>query len=271
MGVQAPYSFLVRNAELFELAWSMVDGRGLVVTSSKSSIEDSFRSPLFPGRSEFRALLLRLRPTGGFPGLHVTHGRYVQRPRFFGDTGQRRQIGFFLDIDGRPSVQAAAKVTQAMVDALRSLDVPHYVKFSGARGFHIHIPPSAFPAVLDGVPFSEIAPKLFIHVKHFLVREAISKLRGLVFETIVHPKQYYETSQGIQRLPFSIHEQTGLLSMPLLEEEISSFDPDLVRGLDESGLCERVDIARPSGGSADRLLEAAEEESARNPPPYLTR
>ena len=67
--------FLAGNPELFELAWRMVEGRGLVITSSKSAIEDSFRNPLFPRRrSEFRDLLLRLDPSDGFPGLHVTHG-----------------------------------------------------------------------------------------------------------------------------------------------------------------------------------------------------
>jgi len=264
--------FLAGNPELFELVWRMVEGRGLVITSSKSTIEESFRNPFFPrGRSEFRDLLLRLSPSDSFPGLHVTHGRYLERPRFFGDTGKRQQIGFFIDIDGRPSVKAAARVTRAMADALESLDVPHYVKFSGARGFHIHVPPGAFPAAVDGVPFSEIAPKVFIQAKHFLVRQAIAKLRGLVFETMIHPKHYYETSQGIQRLPFSIHEQTGLPSTPLLDEEISAFRPARILGLDEASLSERVDIARPSGGSADRLLEAAEEESGRTPPPYLTR
>ncbi len=235
---------------------------------SKSRIEQSFAKPVYlSGRDEFVALLRRLRrtPDGRYPGLHMTHAEYDRKPEFFGDAGERAAFHFFLDIDGRPFLEPAGRVADAMARALEDLDVPHYVKFSGSCGFHIHVPSHAFPDRIDGRPFVSAAPELFLDLKHYMVRRAGRVCPRAILETVIHPRQYHVTTQGIQRLPLSLHETTGFLSIPLRDEEIQAFSLDALPRL-SSDLGSRMDIVTECAGSADSLLSLLEEERSRPVP-----
>ena len=188
-GGRGPYSYLAENADILDALYRLAKGRGLVVNYAKNEIESSFMRPVFPsGRDGFRKLLERLPVRSqGHPGLHMTHAGYERRPTSFGDEGTRNAFNFFLDIDGRGSLGPARRVAASMANVLGDLDVPHWVKFSGSSGFHVHVPSSAFPDLIDGRPFLAVAPSLFLDLKHFLVRRASEECRGdLLRLSLIH-------------------------------------------------------------------------------------
>lgn len=272
-GGQRPYSYLAGNAEILEAVYRLAKGRGLVINYNKDQIESSFTRPVFPSsRDGFRKLLEGLPARSqGYPGLHVTHAGYERRPSSFGDEGTRNAFNFFLDIDGRASLGPARRVTASMVRTLGDLDVPHWVKFSGSSGFHVHIPSSAFPDRIDGRPFLAVAPNLFLDLKHFLIRRASKECAGDLARSVIHPKLYYGTSQGVQRLPFSLHETTGLLAEPVPDDEVGRFTPGLAGALDPKRLEGRLAALAQSEGSADGIVGALEDERKKPPPLYHRR
>jgi hypothetical protein len=261
------YSFLVSSPDVLDAMSSLASGRGIVVNPSKPEIEDSFRKPVFPSdRLEFEDLLMNLE--GQSPGIHLTHAEYAESPIAFGDRGKVKNLNFFLDVDGRRHLKPAGRVVTSMAKELARLEVPHWVKFSGSSGFHLHIPATAFPDSIDGRPFEDIAPQLFIEIKHMLIRRTA---RADLMASIIHPKTYYTTTQGIQRSPFSRHETTGLLAIPLTDEEVPSFEPPSPGEIDTGEIEERSAILRCTGGSVDELISALEDDRAKPLPFYHRR
>ena len=146
--MQGPYSFLISSRKALEAVSSLAAGRGVVINPSKLAIERSFRRPYFPSDDrEFQDLLLNLGP--GNAGVHLTHAEYDVCPSHFGDPGESGSYSFFLDIDGRETLSAAGRLASTMAEELSRLEVPHWVKFSGSKGFHIHIPSGAFPRCME--------------------------------------------------------------------------------------------------------------------------
>jgi len=274
MGALRPnaYAFIAHNRKAVSSLYRLTRGRGLIVNASKDRIESSFRNPVFPSsEDDLRRLLISLHPLGGrHPAVHMTHSRYRVPPGFFGDEGKRESMDFFLDIDGRRGLGPARIVTASMMDELARLDVPSWAKFSGSSGFHIHIPSTAFPKTIDGQAFPSVAPRLFLQLKHFLIRTAHTSCRGALRDSVIHPKHYYGTSQGIQRMPFSRHETTGLVALPLRREEIRGFQPQDANIRPGDELDDRLSLIAPPG-SAEGLLPLLEEEGGRRPPLYHRR
>jgi len=265
-----PYSFLLRHPEVLAEVGGIARGRGVVVNHSKDQIEKSFRCPFFPRtEGDFARILLGQGYRHGNPGIHLTHAEYERHPLHFGDPGSSRAFHFFLDVDGRDSLSPAKNVVSSMSKSLEELGVPHWLKFSGRSGFHLHIPASAFEDTLGTNP-TQTAPRLFLDIKHFLRRRAAEECPSDLADSIVHPKRFYPTSQGIQRLPFSLHEETGLLAVPLVRRDLRHFDPRIasVKGL-RAG--DSLQAMAPGRGSLNGLLESLEEEKARPLPAYHRR
>jgi hypothetical protein len=267
------YSFLASNRDLLGAVYGMARGRGVVVNRAKDQIEASFTKPVFPSsRDDLGRLLLGLDSgDSGNPGVHLTHSEYQRLPTSFGDEGERRAFHFFLDIDGRDSIRPAQRVAASMAEELGRLNVPHWVSFSGSEGFHIHIPSDAFPSAVDGHDYLSSAPLLFLDIKHFLVRRALESFPRDLLRTVIHPKRYYGTSRGIQRMPFSLHETTGLPSIPIPRGDVLGFDPRSAGGPMANVVDSSLDAMRPSGGSAEALISFLDRERTLPKPFYHRR
>ncbi|MFH1181874.1 MAG: DNA primase small subunit domain-containing protein [Candidatus Woesearchaeota archaeon] len=133
------------------------------------------------------------------------------------------------------------------------------IKFSGNKGFHIGVPYEAFPEKIGSIEtrlmFPEAARRIAFYIKEMIKKplgEAIMKLEKNDFSAImqktgkkqeeirmksgetlilnVEPFLAIDTllisSRHLYRMPYSLHEKSGLVSLPIKEEEILSFSKE---------------------------------------------
>jgi len=167
-------------------------------------------------------------------------------------------------------------------------------KFSGNKGFHIAVPFEAFPESIDGVPVKNLfpeAPRRIAEYVKFLIQEPLSKAimklekkdfnkimkrTGMKAEQIIRyaknefgdkvPKLNVEpfleidtlliTSRHLYRMPYSFHEKSWLVSVPIDIDAVLKFKR-------EEAKPEKIRIEYPflnrniHGCDAERLLRNA--------------
>jgi HEAT repeat protein len=97
------------------------------------------------------------------------------------------------------------------VEILHDYDVPFMVKFSGHRSLHLIIPHEAYPEEFDGKPINSVWKKLEGSMRPFFSKKALVK-------------QAHGTG-GILRLPYSLNENSGMVSLPIPYDELDTFRP----------------------------------------------
>lgn len=146
-----------------------------------------------------------------------------------------------LDVDGPFEVSKIA--AQLLIDAFKFCDIEHLtVKFSGNKGFHIAIPFESFPKSMlnenTKYLFPEGPRKIAAYLKSFLYNQ--KEKNFLLKEKIIeeNPEQYKSlddpfsivdidtvliSSRHMFRAPYSIHEKSGLVSVPIDPSKIAKF------------------------------------------------
>lgn len=182
-----------------------------------------------------------------------------------------------------------------VVEFLKYCEVKDYsVKFSGNKGFHIGVPFEAFPAKVGETPtkllFPEAAKKIAFYVRDHIAGELARRIMVLEENNFTKVKEkvnlpageiirYTQNQMGdrvahlnvdkfleidtvllssrhLYRMPYSLHEKSGLASLPIDPEKILTFErvmgePDLIKP-------EFIFMNRNvSGESARRLLVQA--------------
>jgi HEAT repeat protein len=97
------------------------------------------------------------------------------------------------------------------IEILKEFQVPCIAKFSGHRSLHVVIPREAFPDEFKGAPIAQSWKYLEKHLRDFFSRCA--------------QVRYAHGTGGILRLPYSLNENTGLVSTPVKPEELDDFRP----------------------------------------------
>jgi len=134
-----------------------------------------------------------------YPGFHGTIAKYALH----------KGADVVIDIDVKDNFREAFKQGRKVLDFLDFYQVPYRVKFSGGSGPHIIIPYEWFPKSLLNGNFS--------------------KTHQMVFQTIVSRSKAGNvdgsfTSHGhFYRMPYSLNEHTGLVSLPLTREQYDDF------------------------------------------------
>ncbi len=143
------------------------------------------------------------------------------------------------------------------------------VKFSGNKGFHIAVPFEAFPKEVNGVAtyllFPQAAQKIALYVKvniekqlakkilasegndisrvrervgiedekliHYTKNESGHKVAELNVESFLEIDTILLSSRHLYRMPYSLHEKSGLMSLPIDPNKVLEFrkpmaDPD---------------------------------------------
>jgi len=165
----------------------------------------------------------------------------------------RLRIGWDIFID--PDVddfQIAKVVVKQIMEALKDHGVNSYsIKYSGGKGFHMAVPFESMPENINTQPTAAQYPEILQKIIHYLkwymrdqLKEEIislsppaelSKKTGIPIEEIINIETFDPfkivsmdifSSRHLFRLPYSIHEKTMLVSVPIKPENIDRFEKE---------------------------------------------
>jgi DNA primase catalytic subunit len=156
-----------------------------------------------------------------------------------------------LDIDC-PELEYSKIAADLLVQALRHHGVQHVsVKFSGNHGFHIGVPFEAFPETVNGKPIKDQFPdgprKIAAYLQQMikaplaeklLQKDAPAKIAEKIKKTsaeltkngqfepfnVLSIDTILIATRHLYRMPYSLNEKSGLVSVVIKPEEILSFD-----------------------------------------------
>jgi hypothetical protein len=173
-------------------AWAR--DRRLAPHFSQGVISRGFRQPE-------EVLHLAAAGTTRVPTFHASVGRYE------GD----RLVAFDLvaEVDHKGNWRECFRATRPLVEALQSAGVTFLVKFSGHSSVHVIVP-------CQGQDYHPA-------VEAFLRRLPQSRLRARQLD------RSFRRGTHLLRMPYALHERTGLVSLPLALAEYDSFDPEMAR------------------------------------------
>lgn len=143
-----------------------------------------------------------------YPAFHGTIGK------FGGLIGKSlKGADLVIDIDVKNDYKEAFKDGKRVIDFLDFHNIPYRIKFSGGTGPHIIIPFEAFPEHLHGDNFPKTHSMLF----RMIISGSKARHIDLSFNSFNH---FY-------RLPYSLNENTGLVSVPIRREHYDDFVPSM--------------------------------------------
>ena len=162
------------------------------------------------------------------------------------------RIGWDLVIDIDALYEFSQVCAYVIAKALDYHGIKHYgVKYSGNKGFHIGIPFECFPKKVNDVELKDLFPegaiRVAMYLKEFIRKnlakellkkftlEEIKKKTGMSHKKLVitgelDPFAFIEidtiliSSRHLYRAPYSLHEKSGLASIPLNKKKIMEFD-----------------------------------------------
>lgn len=192
---------------------------------------------------------------------------------------------FIIDIDAKAKLEHAKIAAQAVLSFLKEFGITPTIKFSGRRGFHIGISGEAFPKKMDFLEVSGMYPEAPRAMAGF-IRE---KLSDTLMDSLVgmeggvaalmrtagakalSPYEFIDIekewgNRHLFRVPYSLHEKTWLVSVPLSEKQLKSFEPALakpenVKKFDSDFLKNKPEEA------SELLMQALEWQSKQAQPP----
>ncbi len=146
-----------------------------------------------------------------------------------------------IDIDCDHSFELAKDTAELVVEELKQHGIENIgVKFSGNRGFHIGVRGESFPRKLDEKDISELYPRLprgmVNYIRNNLQDELKTKVRehGYAEEMttedgdqnpfLVADIENDWGSRHLFRMPYSLHDGSWLVSLPIEPDKIQEFE-----------------------------------------------
>ena len=223
-GEEMPLGYVLRTGEILayyglerkdiaEAIFRYGRDRRIIMTTEPGTLGRGGGQAGFRGVNEILALVQQaLEDMEGvvprrYPGFHGTLGRFPVDGGFM--KGARKGADVVIDIDVKGDYAEAFKEGRKVLDFLDSYNAPYRVKFSGGSGPHIIIPCEAFPEPLSAAG-SDRAHKLLFQM--IGSRSKANHIDGSLAST-----------SHFLRLPYSLNENTGLVSLPLRREQYDDF------------------------------------------------
>ena len=163
----------------------------------------------------------------------------------------RKGWDLVLDVDC-PILDFSAIGADLLVNALNHYDISHVdVKFSGNHGFHLGVPFKSFPSIINDVEIKNwfpegprniagllsdmIAPHLERKLLELYSAERIAEMtktnlsdvwdgKSLDVSNIVKIDTVLIAPRHLYRMPYSLNEKSGLVSIPIDSKRILDFD-----------------------------------------------
>ena len=151
----------------------------------------------------------------------------------------RKGWDFIMDIDSK-YLDYSKILAKQIISFLEFHGIKNIgLKFSGSKGFHILIPWEAFPKEINEIKTSDMFPEwpriilkyISEKTKPQLIKEITkltSKSKYVKDENSakeVMPDLVLVSSRHLFRMPYSLHEKTGLASAVISPEELENFQP----------------------------------------------
>ena len=142
-----------------------------------------------------------------------------------------------LDIDS-PDLEDSKIIGYYLIEALKFHDVKSiFVKYSGNKGFHIVVPFESFPVEVNGVFIKDQVPegpKIITEYLISMVKKPLLEKFEERTEDVLKIDTILISSRHMYRAPYSLHEKSGLVSLPINPDKILDFDksfanPDTVK------------------------------------------
>ena len=143
-----------------------------------------------------------------YPGFHGTLAKYYGNIR-----KAQKGADLVIDIDVKQNFREAFKSGRKVLDFLDFYNVPYRIKFSGGSGPHIVIPYEAFPESLSGDRFDRAYKLAF---QTIMSRSRAGNIDGS-----------FASTSHFCRIPYSLNENTGLVSLPIRREQYDDFTPSM--------------------------------------------
>ncbi|MCK4429274.1 MAG: hypothetical protein KAU95_02770 [Candidatus Aenigmarchaeota archaeon] len=215
----------------------------------------------------------------GAASFHASVERWVN-PLLVNDRNYDEQrIGFdwVIDIDSALGIEEAKIAAVLIRNFLDNYKLNYFLKFSGRRGFHFCIFWENFPKEIDYKETKLLYPELPKLLANFL-RERIKQelwnklveyagsvkelTKGKTIES-TNPFQFVDVEKDwsvrhLFRMPYSLHEKTGLASILIKPENLEKFKPEDAKI--ENVKFEEIKIEK---GNANRLIVDAYDWSAK--------
>ena len=173
-----------------------------------------------------------------------------------------------LDIDG--PFEFSQITSYLITEASDFNDVKSYtIKFSGNKGFHIAIPFNAFPETVNSIKTKDLFPEgpqvIASYLKNIIKNELSERIKNDNPYSIVDIDTILISNRHMFRAPYSYHEKSGLISIPVKKENILNFNKE-----DAKPENVKFDIPFLSGckdGEASRLIIQAFDWNQKNTKP----
>jgi hypothetical protein len=181
--------------------------RNIIMTTDPGTLGRGGGQPGFRSPDEIPAMAMK-----AMEGMEGTIPK--KYPGFHGTIG-RKQNGadLVIDIDVKGNYKEAFKEGRKVITFLDSCNIPYRIKFSGGSGPHIIIPYEAFPENLSGGSFNKAHKMLFQTIS------SGSKANNI--------DGSFTSTGHFHRLPYSLNEHTGLVSLPLRRDQYDDFTPSM--------------------------------------------
>lgn len=187
----------------------------------------------------------------------------------------------FIDPDV-PDFEIAKIIVRKVIEAMKDHGVMNYsVKFSGGKGFHVGVPFRSLPEKINLQPSSAMYPDLLQKIIEFIkwytrdsMKEALLELGqpNAISQRVNKPmadimsgdeldpfkvvSMDIFSSRHLFRLPYSLHEKSMLVSMPVRPDKVEAFEKEMAQPekakVDEKFLQSRV----PSHDAEALVVEA---------------
>jgi DNA primase catalytic subunit len=139
----------------------------------------------------------------------------------------RKGWDLILDIDS-PELEDSKIITHYLVEALKFNDVKNiFVKYSGNKGFHIAVPFESFPGEINGILTKNLfpdGPKTITLYLMDMIKIPLRKEFGDRLGEVFKVDTGLISNRHMYRAPYSLHEKTGLVSVPVNNSEILKFN-----------------------------------------------
>lgn len=191
--------------------------------------------------------ILYLVDKGGY-SIHATVEIWKD-PMLLRDVNQREyykivstyDIVVDFDVDIYKSMDRNLNIAKLLVyEVLERLEEFGYIpiiKYSGNRGFHLIFPLKGLVKIMDIdlLKYKEIVYRSFLDFMHVIVESAASHLaskigKNNIADIVSNIVDYHLASwRHMIRVPYSLHEKTGLVSIVLYKDDILKFTKEMAK------------------------------------------